>query len=366
MTYSTIDDPSQYFQQVLYSGDDSTDREITNTGNSNLQPDLVWIKCRNDSFDHVWMDSSRGASTSTTGKQLSSNLTAAEPSNTNGHVKSFNSDGFNVRSGSSAGNPLVGVNKNAKTYIAWQWKANGGTTSSNTSGTITSTVQANTTAGFSIATYTGNGTAGATFGHGLGVVPSWVIVKSRDSAQQWAVYHHKNTDAPETEILNLNLNNATVDNANRWNDTAPTSTLLTIKQSGEVNVSGEKYVAYFWNDIQGFSKFGEYKGNGSTNGTFVYTGFKPAWVMIKRTDAAKNWYIFNNQIAPDNVVGNTITANNADAESGDVSTYMDFLSNGFKWRQNFSHGNADGGTHVYMAFAEHHFVSSEGVPVTAR
>ena len=127
MAYTTIDDPSAYFQSVLWTGDDETDRAITNTGNSDLQPDWVWVKCRNDTFDHVIVDSSRGASTSTTGTQLSSNLNAAEPSNTNGHVKSFNSDGFNVRSGSSAGNPLVGVNKDAKTYVAWQWKCNGGT-----------------------------------------------------------------------------------------------------------------------------------------------------------------------------------------------------------------------------------------------
>jgi len=357
MAYTTIDDPSEYFQTKLWSGNGVAGTSITNDGNSDLQPDFFWAKVRNHTYNHIVLDSTRGLT-----KRIIPNSSDAEDT-FSGFMDSFDTDGFTLDND-------VNTNESGKTYVAWQWKANGGTTSSNTSGTITSTVQANTTAGFSIATYTGNGTAGATFGHGLGVVPSWVIVKSRDSAQQWAVYHHKNTDAPETEILNLNLNNATVDNANRWNDTAPTSTLLTIKQSGEVNNSGEKYVAYFWNEVKGYSKFGSYKGNGNADGTFVYTGFKPAWVMVKKTSDAHSWFIQYGSTGIDtgdqgsNPVKFSLQANSDSADATENS--MDFLSNGFKIRTSGNGHNTNSGTYLYMAFAEHPFVSSKGIPVTAR
>ena len=355
MGYTTINDPSAYFQTLLYTGNGGASRALTNTGNSDLQPDWLWIKKRNADRSHTLTDSSRGLT-----KYNEADDAGAEGTFTN-KVLSVQSDGFTVGDNSS-------VNANNDTYVAWQWKANGGTTSSNTDGSITSTVQANTTAGFSIVTYTGNGTAGATFGHGLGVVPSWILVKGRDDVRNWAVYHHKNTDAPETEILNLNNTNATVDNANRWNDTAPTSTLITIKQSGEVNVSGEKYIAYCFAEKEGYSKFGIYKGNGNADGSFIYLGFKPSWVMIKRTDSTSSWHMWDNKREDyDGNPNDSALRADADGAENDTTDYsIDFLSNGFKLRNASDLDNASSGKFIYMAFAEQPLVSSSGVPATAR
>ena len=355
MAYTTIDDPSAHFQTLLYTGDGTSSQAQTNTGNSDLQPDWVWIKKRagGTARAHQLYDSSRGVT-----KLLHSNTDGAESTQSAG-LTAFGSDGFTVGDDD-------GIGANTATYVAWQWKANGGTTSSNSDGDITSTVQANTTAGFSIITYTGNGTAGQTLGHGLGVAPSWIIVKERGNTRDWNVFHHKNTSAPATDFLVLNSTDATADAANRWNDTMPSSSVITIGDTARVNDPSGSYLMYVFTEIQGYSKFGSYTGNGSTDGTFVYTGFKPAFVITKRTDTAKNWYMFDNKRTPFNVIANLIAPNLSSAEDSGTGTYIDFLSNGFKLRQDFSHMNASGGTHIYMAFAEHPFVSSKGVPVTAR
>ena len=349
MAYTTIDDGSAYFQTKLYTGTGSS-HSITNDGNSDLQPDWVWIKCRSASDqEHNLYDSSRG-----TGKRLISSSNAAEDSRDG--VTAFNSDGFTTN--------YSDANTSSSTYVAWQWKANGGTTSSNSSGNITSTNQILTTSGFGILTYTGFGEAVKTLGHNLGSVPDMMIFKSRCSSGGWFVYHK---DVGNGKYLNLHSSDAATTDSNFLNNTTPTSSLITLGTSSAANSASATYVCYLFKSIQGYSKFGGYTGNGSTDGAFVYTGFKPAWIMIKRTDASKNWYMFNNKFSPFNVLGTTITANNNDAQSSEGSgTYVDFLSNGFKWRQDFSHANASGGEHIYMAFAEHPFVSSEGVPVTAR
>ena len=358
MAYTTIDDPSAYFHTQLYTGNGSSGLSITNDANAgDFQADWLWIKPRSASDNNVVFDSSRGED-----KQLKTNGTDAEDTHSPARV-TFESDGFDLDT--TDGN----YNGNGTTYVAWQWKANGGTTSSNSDGSITSTVQANTTAGFSIITYTGNGTAGATVGHGLGAVPSVIINKGRDEDRPWAVYHHKNTSAPETEVLILDTDAATIDNANRWNDTAPTSSVMTIKQSGEVNVSGEKYVSYHFTEIQGYSKFGSYKGNGNADGTFVYLGFKPAWVMIKATGStggASAWRIADNKRSSSgsNPVEKQLEANTNNAE--DSGNDVDLLSNGFKVRSTAAQWNASGVSIIYMAFAESPFVSSKGVPTTAR
>ena len=365
MAYTTIDDPSAYFQIATWTGDDETDRAITNTGNSDLQPDLVWIKCNNDTFDFVIMDSSRGASTSTTGVQLSSNLDAQEPSNTNGHVKSFNSDGFNVRSGSSAGNPLVGVNKDAKTYVAWQWKCNGGTeetTVTESGNNPGNTRQTNTTAGFSMIKYTGTGAAG-TIAHGLGAVPHFIIHKSRSGGtENWPCYH---IGTGNTHGCDLNRTNAKIDNATLFNDTSPTSSVFTVASDSAINFDGDNIMAWVWTSIQGFSKFGDYIGNGNADGTFVYTGFKPAWVIQKRTNSATDahWHMFDNVRNIHNPRKTRLEANNNFGDS--TGEGPDFLSNGFKWRSNDVRYNGSSDTYIYAAFAEHPFVSSLGVPVTA-
>ena len=362
MAYTTIDDPSAYFQTVLWTGDDETDRAITNTGNSDLQPDLVWIKCRNDTFDHVIVDSSRGASTSTTGTQLSSNLDAQEPSNTNGHVKSFNSDGFNVRSGSSAGNPLVGVNKDAKTYVAWQWKCNGGTeetTVTESGNNPGNTRQTNTTAGFSMIKYTGTGAAG-TIAHGLNAAPQFIIHKSRSGGtENWPIYH---IATGNTHGVDLNRNVAAIDNATLFNDTSPTSSVWTVNSDSAINYDGDNIMAWAWTPIQGFSKFGSFKGTNNADGVFIYTGFKPAFFMWKRHDHSTGWGMIDSTRNPHNQ--GFYQSFPHDTGEGNYAI-GDFLSNGVKMRNTFADTNSVN-DYLYVAFAEQPFVTSDGTPCTAR
>jgi len=358
MAYTTIDDPSEYFQTALWTGNGVSGTAITNDGNSDLQPDLLWGKIRVDDADqlrnHWWIDSSRGIN-----KALGSNTTSSEETNS-GYLNSFDSDGFTLGSDGNS-------NGSGDTVVGWQWKANGGTTSSNTDGSITSTVQANTTAGFSIVTYTGTG-SNATVGHGLGATPKAYIVKNRTDAADWFVYHGS-LGTPVNEYLQLNNTNAVGSNSGTWNSN-PTSSVFGLGSTfGALNGSSKNYVAYVFADIQGYSKFGSYEGNDATDGPFVYTGFKPAWVMIRHISGSaggtKNWYMYDNKRSPQNVNDNTLIANGNDAESADSAFDIDMLSNGFKIR------NAEGAinnaaSYIYMAFAEHPFVSSKGVPVTAK
>ena len=355
MAYTTIDDPSAHFQTEIYAGSGSDDKVVTNSGNSELQPDWVWIKKRagGTARAHQLYDSSRGVT-----KLLHSNSDGAESTQSAG-LTAFGSDGFTVGDDD-------GIGANTATYVAWQWKANGGTTTSfNESGNNPGgTIQTNTTAGFSIITTTGTGATG-TIAHGLGAVPHWWISKQRSNAENWAVYHVSNTSAPETEILTLNTTDATADNANAYNDTAPTSTNLTVHTKNEVNTDGRTYVHYVFAPIQGYSKFGSYTGNGNADGPFVYTGFKPAWLIIKRTSSSGDWLLWDNKRDTSNVTDAVLKPNSNAAENTGY-WYIDFLSNGFKIRATDAEINQSGGTLIYMAFAEHPFVSSKGVPVTAR
>ena len=347
MAYTTIDDPSAHFQTLLYTGDGTSSQAQTNTGNSDLQPDWVWIKKRagGTARAHQLYDSSRGVT-----KLLHSNSDGAESTQSAG-LTAFGSDGFTVGDDD-------GIGANTATYVAWQWKANGGTTTSfNESGNNPGgTIQTNTTAGFSIITTTGTGATG-TIAHGLGAVPHWWISKQRSNAENWAVYHVSNTSAPETEILTLNTTDATADNANAYNDTAPTSTNLTVHTKNEVNTDGRTYVHYVFAPIQGYSKFGSYTGNGNADGPFVYTGFKPAWLIIKRTSSSGDWLLWDNKRDTSNVTDAVLKPNSNAAENTGY-WYFDFLSNGFKIRATDAEINQSGGTLIYMAFAEHPFVSS--------
>jgi len=355
MAYTTIDDPSAHFQTVLYTGNGSDDLSVTFGGNSDLQPDMLWFKCRNDAQIYQVFDSNRGVAFS-----LQTNDTDVENEDSpNDRLMSFDSDGFEL---DDDGNP----NTDTNTYVAWGWKANGGSTTVNTAGTnINTTIQANTTAGFSIMTYEGTGTAADSIGHGLGAVPHMVIVKNREEVNRWTVYHHKNTSEPETEYLNLQDINATVDVATRWNDTAPTSTVITLGDNDGVSKASIDYVCYAWTSIQGYSKFGSYTGNGDADGTFVYTGFKPAWVMWKETsEGTHGWMIHDNARSTINPVDNYLLADGTGAEAN--YDFADFLSNGFKHRHTSTYANGDGVTYIYMAFAEQPFVTSGGVPCTAR
>jgi hypothetical protein len=351
MAYTTIDDPSAYFQTDLYTG---TGSSLANTfdGNSDMQPDWVWIKERNGAADHALYDSSRGVE-----KQLESNTTAAETTEATG-LTAFGSDGFTVGA-------LAQVNTSSDTYVAWGWKANGGTTSSNTDGGITTTVQTNTDAGFSIVTYAGTGTSN-TIGHGLGVAPDMMIVKNRSGAYNWAVYHKDSNSSPEDYYAQLNTEDAFSLATDIFGTSPATSSVIGVKNFNETNASGSNYVAYCFASKQGYSKFGKYVGNGSnTNGTFIYTGFRPAFIIAKRTDeAAHNWFMWDTKRSPFNLVQAVLYPNATSSES--TLFEIDILSNGFKHYNNYGSTNASGASYIYMAFAENPFVTSTGIPATAR
>ena len=354
MAYTTIDDGSEYFTTTLYTGNESTNA-ITNSANAgDFQPDWVWLKSRNSATHHRLYDSSRGAL-----KNILSSAANTEATTANS-LTSFDSNGFTLGSDDNS-------NQNTKTFVAWQWKANGGTTSSNSDGDITSTVQANTTAGFSIVLFTGNATAGQTVGHGLGVKPEIIFAKNRSNGNNWNVYAEP-VDNTGNNYLSLNGTVGKESDFNMWNDTAPTSSVITLGDRNETNGSSHNMVFYCFHSVKGYSKIGSYTGNGNADGTFVYTGFKPAWIMLKRTDSSNNWNIFDSKRDVDNQVGNVLYANLTSAEEADAShsSANDFLSNGFKLKETGNAVNGSGATYIYMAFAEHPFVSSEGVPVTAR
>jgi len=352
MAYTTIDDPSAHFHIQLYVGNESTNAITNNANAGNFQPDWWWGADRTGTSWNSIYDSSRG-----TTKQLNSNVFNSEYTVSTG-LTSFDSNGFTLGSHDNS-------NGNSENHVAWQWKANGGsrTTFTESGNNPGGGYQANTTAGFSIVDFTGTGGAG-TVSHGLGAVPAWIIVKRRSSGNQnWIVYHHKNTSAPETERLYLDNTNAT-DDVTWWNDTAPTSSVFSLGATSVTNNDGSTHIAYCFAEKQGYSKFGSYKGNGNADGTFVYTGFKPALLITKRTDATSDWRIWDFKRDPENVVDRILYPSADNAEGSE--TFGDFLSNGFKIRVTTSDYNASGGTYIYMAFAEHPFVSSEGVPVTAR
>jgi hypothetical protein len=342
MPYTTINKGSSYFNTKLYTGTGAT-QSITGVG---FKPDWVWIKIRNQTFDHTLVDAVRGVQ-----KDLESNTTAAE--NTRSTVTVFGSDGFTVGTDSQ-------VNSNTNTFVSWNWLG-ANTTVSNTSGTITSTVSANTTAGFSIVSYTGTG-ANATVGHGLGVAPRMIILKSRtDGAADWRVYH---ASVGNTGYLELNTAGATTTSSTTWQNTTPTSSVFSIGTSGTVNLNTGNFIAYCFAEIRGYSKFASYTGNGSANGTFVYTGFKPAFVMVKSTGAGANWLMQNNKTLGYNASNSELYANLTNAEI--TADRADLLSNGFKARINSGENNSSGVTYIYMAFAENPFVTSTQIPVTAR
>jgi len=355
MAYTTIDDPSAYFTITLYTGNGNDNRAITNSANAgNFQPDWLWYKERDGTSEHRSFDSSRGNS-----QRLEPNNTNAEATDSTNH-QSFDSNGFTIGNSGS-------TNENTKTYVAWQWKANGGTTASNSNGSITTTVQANTTAGFSIVLYT-SASGGQTIGHGLGVAPDMYWIKKRNAAgDDWFVYH---SALGEGKKQRLSGNSAAENDTNIWQNTAPTTTVASLQNDGGgVNVStgGTKnYIGYFFNSVQGYSKIGSYKGNGNADGTFVYTGFTPAWLLTKDTGSTEQWQIKDTTRFPKNPNYYPIFANLANVEGNNTNSKVDFLSNGFKIRNNDGGHNTSGNEYIYMAFAEHPFVSSEGVPAPAR
>ena len=333
----TISNGANYFAATLWTGDGANPRTITNTVNGvSLQPDLVWIKARSNAYDHTLYDSIRGAT-----NYLISNSTAAQASAAN-TLQAFNSNGFQVGGNNS-------TNSGSVTYVGWQWKANG-TAVTNTAGSISSQVSAGGTQGFSVVTYTGTG-ANATVGHGLGVAPKMIIFRARSIVENWPTWHTNLTSA--AYVLTLNTTNAQASVPQVMNSTAPTSSVFSVGTSTGSNGSGTTYVAYCFAEVAGYSKFGSYTGNGSADGPFVFTGFRPRFVMWKRSDATANWFLMDSSRTPANPVNLELYADQTNAEV--TFTDCDFVSNGFKLRTSDSSRNASGGTYIYMAFAENPF-----------
>jgi len=326
------------FNTVLFDGTGAT-KSISGVG---FQPDLVWVKVRDGTTNHQWTDSVRGIN-----KNLITNGPNPEDTTSTNKLTSFDSDGFTLGSNGS-------TNTSGKDYVAWCWDAGTGSAASNGNGTITSSVKANAARGFSIVTYTGNGTNG-TVGHGLGAAPTWIMVKNRGDTENWAVWH---TGIPITKYLRLNdTPEAKTPTNARWNDTAPTSTVFSVGDTStgdnEVNANGDNYVAYCWTDISGYSKMGTYTGNGSSTGPTVTTGFKPAFLLIKRTDTADNWHIADNTRSTDGTFNDVIRANLSSNESANHTGFnIDYNDTGFTLKNSNSELNALNGTYIYMAFAD--------------
>jgi hypothetical protein len=364
MAYTTIDDPELFFQTVLFSGNAGTNA-ITLGGSQNMQPDWVWIKQRNGTTSNHLMDSVRGA-----GRYLYSNLTNAEggdgfSDDGNDLLRSFDSNGFTLDAGADS-------NASGATGVGWCWKA--GTSFSNDAsatsvGTIDSTGSINTTSGFSIISYTGssaNSNVG-TVAHGLGVAPKVLIIKDRDASDSdWIVFH---SGIGNNKQLDLNNTGAEVTNTNTWNNTAPSSSVFTIGNNSYVNNDGNDFIAYCFAEKKGYSKFGSFIGNQSTDGTFIFTGFKPAWIMFKESTGSAsgdNWFMFDNKRSTFNQTQKYLKANSNVAEDDNSAAAIDMLSNGFKIRTSDTSLNDSGETYIYMAFAESPFVNSNGVPNNAR
>ncbi len=337
--------PQDYFNTVLYNGTGSA-QSITGVG---FQPDWLWQKSRSNSQDSRIFDAVRGGS-----KVIYSSLNNGEATDAQ-LITSFDSDGFTM--GSSGTN----VNDSGTTNVAWNWKANGAG-SSNTDGSITSTVSANTTSGMSIVKWTGTG-ASATVGHGLGVTPDMIICKNLDAtAEDWVVW---NNSFSASQFIRLNTTDAVATSTGMWDNTLPTSSVFSLKNEEKNNNSSQDIIAYCFADVKGFSKFGVYAGNADADGSFVYTGFKPAFIMIKKVGGASaSWVMFDSKRLGYNVANYQLYANSSTSYGNNV--LLDITSQGFKCRANHADVNGSGATYIYMAFAEEPLVSSNGVPATAR
>lgn len=318
----TIKKPSSYMDVVTYTG---TGSALTPTSSLGFSPDLVWIKSRSAATDHALYDAVRGAE-----KRLESNNTDAEVTSDSG-VTAFNSAGFTLGT-------LAQVNTNTATYAAWCWDKSA-------------------TPGFDIVTYTGTGSA-QTIAHSLGVAPSMIIVKNRTTGSTGWIVYHSGVASPTTGGLRLNLTDAFVTYSFYWNNTAPTSSVFTVGTDNQVNGNGDSMVAYLWSEVAGFSKFGSYTGNGSSDGPFVYCGFRPRWVMIKRSNSTGNWCIYDTARETYNLMTNELCANLASAENPTVNTDIDVLSSGLKLRGGDGDVNYSGHTYIFAAFAESPFKHS--------
>jgi hypothetical protein len=333
---TTATQANTFFTPNVYAGNNGT-QTVTNSIDTTNGGGLVWFKNRTSALTNYLINSASGYT-----KYLASNSTDAEGTFDFGFTSS--TTGFSFTQSSAT------LNATGSNYVAWQWKANG-SGSTNTAGSITSTVSANTTSGFSIVTYTGTG-SNATVGHGLGVAPSMVITKSRSDVGGWAVYH---ISTGASYYLLLNGTSSAANEPTLWNNTAPTSTRFSIGTSGAANTSAATYVAYCFAPIAGYSAFGSYTGNGSADGPFVFTGMRPAYVMVKRTDTTGDWRVWDTTRETYNVMSAPLYPNDSGAEASSSVNNFDVLSNGFKVRNATAAINANGGAYIYMAFASNPF-----------
>ena len=335
-----IDKPNLHFNTVLTTGDGTSSQAVT-TG---FQPDLIWWKNRGASQNHRLQNSISG-----TGNGVYPSLAQAADTGVTSYLQSFDSNGFTMGTDFASSN----------NFVSWAWKA-GGTASSNTDGSITSSVSANTTAGVSIVSFTGTG-ANGTVGHGLGQTPAMIIQKNLSISSAWSVWHKSFSGS---QVIYLNETGAVGTNTSSWNSTVPTSSVFSVGTGSYPNGSGNSLIYYVFAEKKGFSKFGTYTGNGNADGTFVYTGFKPAFVMNKKTDGTMDWHIWDNKRNSFNVINKVVYPNLSNSE--DTLTSLDIVSNGFKIRANNSFLNASGSPYIYMAFAENPIVGSNNIPATAR
>ena len=352
--YTTIDDPEAFFQVVTYTGDGST-QAVTLPGDTDMQPDFVWIKNRDATDEQVAFDVVSGVQEQyTMAADVIGDVTNSDT------LTAFGSDGFTV------GADVI-VNTNTEKYVAYCWKAGTASGINATGANITpSAYSFNQTSGFSILNYTGTGTGGDTVAHGLAAVPHFWFIKLRELSSSGRAYHvGSDPTAPEDKLYNITYDEAAQDDTNAgWNDTAPTSVLFSLGNAGEVNRSngGNTYRFYGWTSIQGFSKFGSYEGNGNANGTFVYTGFRPAFIICKSVDSGSPWHMFDHRREGYNVDNDALDWTTTAAES--TTDMIDILSNGFKCRISGDPNVAE--TYIFMAWAIAPFVNSEGVPCCAR
>ena len=331
MAFTTIDNAELYFQTKIYSGTGSS-LALTLDGTENMSPNLIWLKRRSAGGNHFLYDSVRGAN-----KALVPNETDVEDSSGEAasYLSSFDSDGFTL------GGSYSNTNASGSTYVAWCWKEASGI--------------------MDINLHTGNGSA-RTISHNLGAVPSWIICKGRDWAEEWETYHVRRGNDHSLKINNDNTGDS---GSGRWNSTTPTSSVYSVGAAGETNCSGNDIIAYCLAEKKGYSKFGSYHGNDNADGPVIYLGFSPSWLMIKRTNSTNDWIILDNKRDPDNPSTERLLANTRDAAST-ANTMVDFLSNGFKPRSTYGGINGASDNFIYMAFAESPFVNSNGIPNNAR
>ena len=350
MSYTNgLDKPSDYFNTLLYTADQQANRVISGVG---FQPDWVWLKNRNQAVTHDLYDAVRGAT-----KALHSNSNSAETNQPDGLI-AFNSDGFTVDT--SWGNYATGNG-----YVSWNWLGGNGT-ASNSNGSITSTISANATAGFSIVKWTGSGSS-ATLGHGLGATPKLIIVKNRTDTVNWFLYNHSVITPSSTNKIFMTLNDsrAIESNGTATTFTSVSDTTFGVGTDNIINGSSDNMIAYVFAEKQGYSKFDKFIGNGNADGTFIYTGFKPAWIVMKASSTTGNWGMFDNKRIGYNVKNYNLRADQTNTEGTDDA--IDILSNGFKIRSTSGgFGGGSGTTYIYMAFAENPFVTSTGIPSLAR